>query len=129
MIKVKESIIEHSDKEQSDGDNSVDETDKSVESVEELELSPEDTMIKEDENEEIDEIEDEYVDFYVKVGESSYNIAKNLYNAGLIEDEKGFAILAQSAKVDKFLLTGRYRIKKNLDEKDVLRILTNRNLE
>jgi len=132
MIKVKENIVDHIDKEQLDEDIFVEKTDESVEDGEESELSSEDMMIEKEEIEEIEEIEekeDEYVDFYIRSGESSYNIARNLYNAGLIEDEKGFAILAQEEKVDKFLLTGRYKIKKSLDEKEVLRILTNRNLE
>lgn len=71
--------------------------------------------------------EDKYIEFIVERGENSYDIARNLFAFGLIDDEEEFEALAQEKMVDRKLKYGKYKIKTNSSYDTIIKVLTKEN--
>ena len=78
-------------------------------------------------NEEISEnVDGDYVSIYVEKGDSSYTISRKLFEAGLIDDYKGFIDYVKDNNSEGILLYGRYDIRKSSTYEEILKMLITR---
>lgn len=76
------------------------------------------------ENEPRKNLEQEFEVIIIKKNESSHNVIKKLKDAGLIEDEKAFTEYIQDEGLQAKIRTGTFKIKKGVDYKTIMNILT-----
>jgi|GEM_PF-628173 len=91
---------------------------------------PEDNNIPVETEQEIEteiEIEPENIVFKIKNGEALETIAKNLYNAGLIDDINEFINYAKEKGLSKSLRVGTYNLNSDMDYETLVMILTKKN--
>lgn len=95
--------------------------------TEEIEKDIIEEEIEEETDKDIVIEEDKYIEFIVERGENSYDIARNLFAFGLIDDEEEFEALAQEKMVDRKLKYGKYKIKTNSSYDTIIKVLTKEN--
>lgn len=82
----------------------------------------ENSETKEDDNTIL--VEEDFVDFYIPKGIDSYSACEILYDVGLIDDVQMFEDLLTINGVDKSIRTGNFRVRVDIKDADLIKILT-----
>lgn len=110
MIKLKESIKVEKDKVDNEVNIEKDKVDKEVKIEEEpVELKVREVIVEE--------------------GSGLTEVAKQLYNADLIDDMEKFILFVRGEKLDKKIIIGKHEIKPNSSYSEIIKMLTDRNYE
>ncbi len=78
----------------------------------------------EEEKKELEEVEE--IEIVVESGSSLTRVSKQLYNEKLIDNIDEFILFVKNKKLDKKIVTGRYKIKSNSSYDEIIEILTKR---
>lgn len=69
-------------------------------------------------------VKEDFVDFYIPKGIDSYSACEVLYDVGLIDDVQTFEDLLTINGVDKSIRTGNFRVRVDIKDADLIKILT-----
>lgn len=68
----------------------------------------------------------EEIEIIVESGSSLTSVATKLHNANLIDDKDEFILFVKEKKLDKRIITGKYKIINNSSHDEIIEILTRR---
>jgi hypothetical protein len=108
MVKIKDNI----------------DTTKDEISTNELKEDKIEVSIKTEEETNKSDEKEEKIKFVINYGDTLMGIAKNLLDAGIIDDENEFIQLAKENKLNSKFRTGTYYIKPNTNYSDIMKMLT-----
>ncbi|MBU5426412.1 endolytic transglycosylase MltG [Tissierella pigra] len=96
-----------------------------------LEKEKEEVVVPPIEEKEIIEeiLEEAEIEVVIKSGESLTQIAKKLFELGIIDNEKEFIQLGKNKKLSTKFIVGTYKIKTNTDYDTIMDILTRKEIE
>lgn len=87
--------------------------------------NPKEELIEEEEKKEVEEPKVE-IEILVESGSSLTSVARKLYRAELIEDMDEFILFVKEKKLDKKIITGRYKIESDSSYEEIIETLTKR---